>query len=160
MRSGKLLLSKPCRACYEVRGEAEDRDRGGSFAHLCYTSDHCSMTMLISGTAGDPDARLSLDEQGITGEGRRHWNPSPAVLAEHALSRGEGSLSDQGALVFATGKYTGRSPKDKFIVREPSCEAEIDWGEVNQPFTPEAFDALHQRVLTHLRGREVWVQDA
>src|SRR4051794_11992502 len=117
------------------------------------------MTMLISGTAGEPVARLSLDEHGITGAGREHWNPSPAVLAEQALMRGEGSLSDQGALVFATGKYTGRSPKDKFIVREPSCEAEVDWGEVNQPFAPEAFDALYERVLAHLQGREVWVQD-
>src|SRR3954470_16851095 len=117
------------------------------------------MTMTFSRTMAVAPARLSLDDQGITGLGRQHWNPSQAVLTEQALSRGEGSLSDQGALVFATGKYTGRSPKDKFIVREPSCEAEIDWGDVNQPFAPEAFDALHNRVLAHLRGREIWVQD-
>src|SRR3954470_22306381 len=117
------------------------------------------MTMTFSRTMAVAPARLSLDDQGITGLGRQHWNPSQAVLTEQALSRGEGSLSDQGALVFATGKYTGRSPKDKFIVREPSCEAEIDWGDVNQPFTPEAFDALHERVVAHLRGREIWVQD-
>jgi phosphoenolpyruvate carboxykinase (ATP) len=117
------------------------------------------MTMTISRTTAASPGGVSLDDQGITGLGRQHWNPSQAVLAEHALARGEGSLSDLGALVFATGKYTGRSPKDKFIVREPSCEAEVDWGEVNQPFAPEAFDALYERVLAHLQGREVWVQD-
>jgi phosphoenolpyruvate carboxykinase (ATP) len=117
------------------------------------------MTMTFKRTMAVAPGRLSLDDQGIKGLGRQHWNPSPALLAEQALTRGEGSLSDQGALVFATGKYTGRSPKDKFIVREPSCEADVDWGEVNQPFEPHAFDALYDRVIAHLQGREVWVQD-
>jgi phosphoenolpyruvate carboxykinase (ATP) len=115
--------------------------------------------MTFTRTTVIPPGTLSLDDQGIQGVGRQHWNASQSVLAEQALARGEGSLSDQGALVFATGKYTGRSPRDKFIVREPSSAAEIDWGEVNQPFEPEAFDALYDRVRDHLRGREVWVQD-
>jgi phosphoenolpyruvate carboxykinase (ATP) len=105
-------------------------------------------------------ARLSLESQGWIGLGRQHWNASQALLVEHALLRGEGRLSDQGALVVKTGKYTGRSPKDKFIVREPSSEAEIDWGDVNQPFDPDRFDALERRVAAHLKGREVWVQEA
>jgi phosphoenolpyruvate carboxykinase (ATP) len=117
------------------------------------------MSMTFTRTESVAPGTLSLDDQGINGLGILHWNPSQAVLAEQALARGEGTLSDRGALVFATGKYTGRSPKDKFIVREPSCEAEIDWGDVNQPFTPEAFDALYERVREHLQGREVWVQD-
>ncbi len=87
-------------------------------------------------------------------------NLSPAVLAEQALGRGEGTLADSGALVFLTGAYTGRSPRDKFIVREPSVEAEVDWGEVNQAFDPTRFDALLARVREHLEGRDVWVQDA
>jgi phosphoenolpyruvate carboxykinase (ATP) len=110
------------------------------------------MTAAAAGT-------LSLDDQGITGLGRQHWNPTPAALAEQAIARSAGGISDQGALVFATGKYTGRSPRDKFIVHEPSSAAEIDWGEVNQPFPPDAFDALLERVRAHLKGREVWVQD-
>ncbi|AGA30674.1 phosphoenolpyruvate carboxykinase (ATP) [Singulisphaera acidiphila] len=110
-------------------------------------------------TAADA-GRLTLDKQGWRGVGVQHWNASQAVLAEHALSRGEGELSDQGALVFKTGKYTGRSPKDKFIVREPSSESEVDWGEVNFPFEPDRFDALHRRVLEHFEGREVWIQDS
>src|SRR3954454_11157497 len=104
--------------------------------------------------------RLTLEEQGWRGLGPQHWNESQAVLAEQALRRNEGELSDQGALVFRTGKYTGRSPKDKFVVREPSSGAQIDWGEVNQPFEPERFEALRRRVADHLIGREVWVQDA
>jgi phosphoenolpyruvate carboxykinase (ATP) len=103
---------------------------------------------------------LTLDEQGLTGLGRCHWNEPQAVLAEHALVRGEGVLSDQGALVFRTGKYTGRSPKDKFIVREPSSAANVAWGEINQPFDLEKFAALETRVREHLQGRGVWVQDA
>jgi phosphoenolpyruvate carboxykinase (ATP) len=106
------------------------------------------------------DDKLSLEEQGLVGLGPQHWNAAPARLAEQALRRGEGSLSDQGAVVFHTGKYTGRSPQDKFLVREPSSAAHIDWGDVNQSFDSAAFDALYQRVLRHLQGREVWVQDA
>jgi phosphoenolpyruvate carboxykinase (ATP) len=117
------------------------------------------MTMTFMRPATLASDGPTLDDQGITGVGRQHWNPSAATLAEQALLRGEGMLSDQGALVFATGKYTGRSPKDKFIVREPSCEAGVDWGEVNQPFPVDAFDALYEQVREHLRGREVWIQD-
>jgi phosphoenolpyruvate carboxykinase (ATP) len=87
-------------------------------------------------------------------------NIAPAVLIEQALKRGEGQLADDGAVVFRTGKYTGRSPKDKFIVRGPGVETIIDWGPVNQPFDAGAFDALHRRVLDHLTTREVWVEDA
>ncbi|MEO6809014.1 MAG: phosphoenolpyruvate carboxykinase (ATP) [Isosphaeraceae bacterium] len=89
-----------------------------------------------------------------------HRNRSQAALIEDALTRGEGTLTHQGALVFLTGAYTGRSPKDKYIVREPSCEDEIDWGTVNQPFAPDRFDALLRRVRAHLAGREVWMVDA
>ncbi len=89
-----------------------------------------------------------------------HRNLPTAVLVEQAVARGEGTFADSGALVFLTGKYTGRSPKDKFLVREASVEAEVDWGETNQPFEPARFDALLGRVRDHLKEREVWVQDA
>src|SRR5437764_8241889 len=118
------------------------------------------MNSMIHGMTEIAPGKLTLEDQGLTGLGLRHWNESQAVLAEHALTRGEGVFSDQGALVFETGKYTGRSPKDKFLVREPSSAADIDWGEVNQPFDLDRFDALLDRVVDHLQGREVWVQDA
>ena len=92
--------------------------------------------------------------------GASHRNLPQAALIEHALVRGEGMLTHLGALAFRTGKYTGRSPKDKFLVREPSCEEHVDWGPVNQPFDPERFDALHERVVRHLAGRETWAVDA
>ncbi|MHC5540749.1 phosphoenolpyruvate carboxykinase (ATP) [Singulisphaera rosea] len=103
--------------------------------------------------------RSAPKEIGLDGPQPRHRNVPPAMLTEHALRRGEGVLSNRGAFVFQTGKYTGRSPKDKFVVREPSSEASIDWGEVNQPFNPERFDGLLERVLEYLRGREVWIED-
>ena len=103
---------------------------------------------------------LTLDETGWSGDGAPHRNLAPSRLVEQAILRGEGMLADSGALVFLTGQYTGRSPEDKFIVREPGVEAEVDWGKVNRPFDPAQFDALADRVRDHLRGREVWVQDA
>jgi phosphoenolpyruvate carboxykinase (ATP) len=96
----------------------------------------------------------------MNGSNVQHRNLPQALLVEHALRRAEGELSHQGALVFRTGKYTGRSPKDKFIVRDAFTESIIDWGSVNQPFEPQAFDALHERVLEHLRSRDTWVVDA
>jgi phosphoenolpyruvate carboxykinase (ATP) len=89
-----------------------------------------------------------------------HANWPASALVEQALLRHEGVLSSTGALAVQTGRYTGRSPKDKFIVREPSSEAHIDWGAVNQPFDAEKFDLLERRVRAHLSRRETWRVDA
>ncbi len=86
-----------------------------------------------------------------------YTDPSAAQLAELAILRGEGQFAASGALVVATGKRTGRSPKDRFIVREPSTQDAIDWGNVNQPIAPEIFNALWDRVQTHLAGRDTFV---
>jgi phosphoenolpyruvate carboxykinase (ATP) len=101
----------------------------------------------------------SLTAHGITPTQGVHWDLTSPELYEHTLRRGEGELAHRGALVVDTVPYTGRSPKDKYIVREPDTEGEIWWGEVNHPMEPEVYDALYARVCEHLGQRELWVQD-
>ena len=88
------------------------------------------------------------------------WNASAPELYEHAINRGEGVLADGGPLVVSTGAHTGRAPKDKFVVREPGSDERIWWGNVNQPFAPDAYAALRARVAEHLSGRDLFVVDA
>lgn len=88
-----------------------------------------------------------------------HINLPVAQLVESALSRSEGRLAANGALVAYTGERTGRSPKDKFIVDDDVTHASVDWGRANQPMSPQRFDALLERVTDHLQKRERFVQD-
>jgi len=84
---------------------------------------------------------------------------STAELYEHALARAEGVLGADGQLIVETGQHTGRSPNDKFFVREPSSEAHIDWGKTNKAIEPHVFDALFERVGEYLAAREVYTLD-
>ena len=86
-------------------------------------------------------------------------NLSPARLVEAAVRNREALLSAEGALVVRTGRHTGRSPKDKFIVEEPSSTGSIWWGEINQPIGEERYDELRERLLAHLRERDLYAQD-
>ena len=88
-----------------------------------------------------------------------HRNLHSGILVEHAVRRGEGLLADNGALVAYTGKYTGRTPKDKFTVKDPVTAELVNWGDVNIAFDPEKFDALFEKVVASLRGKELFVQD-
>jgi phosphoenolpyruvate carboxykinase (ATP) len=87
------------------------------------------------------------------------WNLTTAALYEEAVRRGEGLMADEGPLVCRTGEHTGRSPKDKFVVREPSSEKEIAWGPVNREMTPADFDKLHHDIIGSLQRAEVYAQD-
>jgi phosphoenolpyruvate carboxykinase (ATP) len=109
---------------------------------------------------GPVRSQYGLENNGISNALRVHWNLTTTQLVEEAVRRNEGLLSADGALVVTTGKHTGRSPNDKFIVQEPTSEKHIDWGKVNKPFAPEAFDRLEARVLAYMQDRELFVQDA
>src|SRR5262245_53282653 len=95
---------------------------------------------------------------GLANPGRVFANLSPAALLEHAVRRREGVLTDTGALSAFTGSRTGRSPKDKFTVKDATVADQIDWT-ANQPMDPKAFDKLRDRVRTYLAGRELYVFD-
>lgn len=86
-----------------------------------------------------------------------HLDLSPAQLIEHSLKRNEGILTPSGALSTKTGKYTGRSPKDKFIVQEASVVEHIEWGKVNQPISVDVFEQLYFKVTSYLKKRERFV---
>src|SRR5258706_10394937 len=101
---------------------------------------------------------LGLEAEGLR-KGAVHWNLSVAALYEEAVRRKEGLIAAEGPLVCLTGPHTGRSPKDKFIVRDGSSEALVAWGAVNRPMTPAQFDVLHADMLASLAGRELFVQD-
>ncbi|RPI26491.1 MAG: phosphoenolpyruvate carboxykinase (ATP), partial [Actinobacteria bacterium] len=100
-----------------------------------------------------------LSMHGIKPTKAVYWDLASPRLYEHSLDRGLGQLAHKGALVVDTTPYTGRSPKDKFVVREPETEDEIWWGDVNHPMEPEVFSALYQRVCDYLGDQELYVQD-
>jgi len=100
-----------------------------------------------------------LHEHGLQNWAAVHWNLSPSRLVEEAILRSEGRLAHNGALVVETGKFTGRSPKDKFIVRDALTENTVHWGPVNQAITPQNFDRLHAKAAQYLQGKELFVQD-
>ena len=91
--------------------------------------------------------------------GRLRWNLSEPLLVEETIRRGTGRLAQGGALVVDTTPYTGRSPKDKFVVRHAAIEKEIAGGNINQPISADVFDALYLRVCEHLSEKELFVQD-
>ena len=81
-------------------------------------------------------------------------NLSVPILIEKISSRNEGRISETGAVSAHTGKYTGRSPKDRFVVKDKTTEDIVDWGNLNQPIDPESFDKLYEKVISYLKGKE------
>ena len=103
-------------------------------------------------------SKVGLDTLGLIGA-KQHWNPSPAVTVEMALERKEGKLAARGAFHVITAPFTGRSPDDKFIVKEPSSENNVWWGKVNRPISVEHYQALKRDMIDYLNGRELFVRD-
>ncbi len=101
-----------------------------------------------------------LEAVGILRSGRVHWNLSPAALYEEALRRNEAALAAEGPLVARTGQHTGRSPNDKFIVKEPTSEQHVHWGKVNRPIEVSSFDLLHRELMAFVQDKDLFVLDA
>src|SRR5262252_6642050 len=99
-----------------------------------------------------------LDREGIRTE-RVKWNLSTAALYEEAIRKQEGVIAAEGPIVCRTGQHTGRSPNDKFIVRESSSEKLIGWGKVNKPMEQAQWDALHADFIESLTNKELYVLD-
>jgi len=104
-------------------------------------------------------SRYGLENHGFANLGRIYWNLTTPALYEQAIRHREGLLSHLGPLVVRTGTHTGRSPNDKFVVREPGSEQHIWWGNVNRPFDPANFDNLHRRLMAYFQNKDVFVQD-
>jgi phosphoenolpyruvate carboxykinase (ATP) len=105
------------------------------------------------------ELKVGLEALGIEGAAHVHWNLGVAALYEEAIRRGEGTLSADGPLACNTTPHTGRSPNDKFIVKEASSEANVAWGKVNRPIDAAFFDKVQRRMLASLRGKDLFVQD-
>jgi phosphoenolpyruvate carboxykinase (ATP) len=91
--------------------------------------------------------------------GKAHVNLTPAQLVEQAIIRNEGKLTDTGALAADTGEFTGRSPKDKFVVYDENTKDSVWWGDVNNRFESDKFDSLLNKVIRHYEGKELFVRD-
>lgn len=110
---------------------------------------------------GKKGNNANLDQSiGLTNLGDQFWNLTPAELVEHAIISGQGMLTDTGAIAIETGEFTGRSPKDRFVVCDAKTEDAVWWGDINIKFSTEKFDALYNRMKAYLNGKDVYVRDA
>jgi phosphoenolpyruvate carboxykinase (ATP) len=121
------------------------------------------MIVMATRTKPQDDAGLhssQLTAQGLTPRGEVHWNLVAPMLIQTAIRREEGELADMGPFVAVTAPHTGRSPNDKFVVKDPASEKDVDWGKVNQPYAEEKFDLLLKDVRAYLNERdELFVED-
>jgi phosphoenolpyruvate carboxykinase (ATP) len=106
-----------------------------------------------------PAAAPDINAVGIPNPGAVFTNLSPTILTEQVLAREEGLLTDTGAVVAYTGKRTGRSPQDRFIVAESESKEAVAWGNVNRPMEPAVFARLHDRARAYLQGRDLFIFD-
>jgi phosphoenolpyruvate carboxykinase (ATP) len=109
--------------------------------------------------AGILPSRFGLEQQGLRNLNCAYWNLGTAQLLEHAIRRHEGLLASGGAFVVRTGQFTGRSPRDKFVVRDETTDGAVNWGPVNQALSEDRFDRLYTKMMAFLQGQELYVQD-
>ncbi len=116
-------------------------------------------TEAITEHLGHKNTSTELDSYGIKEPARVYWNLNTPELYEEIARRKEGVLSKHGVVLVDTGEHTGRSAKDKAIVREPGSEDKVFWGDVNKDFPQDKFNALKDRMMAHAKGRDLFVQD-
>lgn len=109
---------------------------------------------------GKKGKSADLSQLGLKHLANVFWNLSPAELVEDTILLGEGNLTDTGAIAIETGEFTGRSPKDRFVVCDAKTESSVWWGDINIKFSEEQFEKLYNRVAAYLEGRNVYVRDA
>ena len=109
---------------------------------------------------GIKNPKANLATHGLNSFNTAYWNTSVPELVEHTLAIGEGELTNTGALSIKTGEFTGRSPKDKFIVKDATTAESVNWGSINIPFDADKFDQLHKKICAYLADKNVYVQDA
>jgi len=108
---------------------------------------------------GFKNPAANLQDLGLKNWKTAYWNLTPEELIEHSIIKGMGQLADSGALVIYTGEFTGRSPDDRFIVKDSITANKVNWGKVNLPFEPKKFDALWRKVCSYLRKKDLYVRD-
>ena len=104
-------------------------------------------------------SKYGVENHGITNPGTVYWNLTGPMLYEQVVRRREGAIVHLGPLVVQTGDHTGRSPNDKFIVREPTSEQDIWWGVVNRSMTQSQFDQLYRKMRAYIQNRDIFVFD-
>ncbi len=104
-------------------------------------------------------SKNNLTDLGIT-NAKVHWNLSSDELQKHALNKDQAKLTSQGAITINTGKFTGRSPLDRFIVKDSITENTVWWGDINVPFEEEKFNQLHEKIIAYLSNKEIYARDS
>ena len=127
---------------------------------LCTLRNKTKTIQLDMNEFGFKAKEATIADLGIRNVEDAYWNLSSAELVEESIIRGEGVLTDKGALAVDTGKFTGRSPKDKFIVCDATTEKTVWWGDINIKFDPEKFDHLYEKVCAFYQGKTVYVRDS
>jgi phosphoenolpyruvate carboxykinase (ATP) len=113
--------------------------------------------MDIIGTVPNSD---NLNDLGFKNLSKVHWNLSPSSLTEISVNKNMGVITDTGALAINTGKFTGRSPKDRFIVKDSKTKDTVWWGDINIAFDENKFDSLYNKVISYFEGKDLYVRDA
>jgi len=116
-------------------------------------------TLTPSAAGAGRRSSRGLETHGLQTSGEQFWNLPPAELVEHAVRRGEGELVSTGPFNAVTAPHTGRSPNDRFVVREPSSEANVGWGKVNVPIDADKYDALRAEVVEYLEDKDLYIRD-